>query len=417
MVDRADGSSALDAVAAATREHSGRLLALLVRDLRDFHLAEDCLQDALESAVAHWSRNGLPTSVPAWLLQAARRKAIDRIRRMRNFERLTEQYALLLELDQSTDEIDEAEIIADERLRLIFICCHPALDEKTRIVLTLRTLCGLSTNEIARAFLDSPDAMAQRLVRARHKIKNAAIAFELPRYEMWPDRVSSILSVIYLVFNEGYAASTGQQPLRTDLCDEAIRLARMMEQLQPGQAEIEGLLALMLLNHSRRAGRSSTTERLISLERQDRRLWDQTLIAEANSLLARALNRHRPGVYQLQAAISAVHARAASHEETRWHEIVLIYDGMHALSANPVYLLNRAVALSYAEAPQVALDALAPLERQLIGYQPFHAAKADFLRRLGRSAEARSAYARAIVLSGNDSERAFLEGRMTSTPS
>lgn len=417
MVDRADGSSVRDAVAAATREHSGRLLALLIRDLRDFHLAEDCLQDALESAVVHWSRNGLPTSVPAWLLQAARRKAIDRIRRMRNFERLTEQYALLLELDQSTDEIDEAEIIADERLRLIFICCHPALDEKTRIVLTLRTLCGLSTNEIARAFLDSPDAMAQRLVRARHKIKNAAIAFELPRDEMWPDRVSSILSVIYLVFNEGYAASTGQQPLRTDLCDEAIRLARMMEQLQPGQAEIEGLLALMLLNHSRRVGRSSTTERLIPLERQDRRLWDQTLIAEANSLLARAFNRHRPGVYQLQAAISAVHARAVSHEETRWHEIVLIYDGMHALYANPVYLLNRAVALSYAEAPQVALDALAPLERQLIDYQPFHAAKADFLRRVGRGAEARSAYARAIVLSGNDSERAFLDGRMTSTPS
>ena len=259
--------------------------------------------------------------------------------------------------------------------------------------------------------------MAQRLVRARRKIKNAAITFELPRDEMWPDRVSSILSVIYLVFNEGYAASTGQQPLRTDLCDEAIRLARMMVQLQPGQAEIEGLLALTLLNHSRRAGRSSTTDHLIPLERQDRRLWDQTLIAEANSLLARAFNRHRPGVYQLQAAISAAHARATSHEETRWHEIVLIYDGMHALSANPVYLLNRAVALSYAEAPQVALDALAPLERQLIDYQPFQATKADFRRRLGRSAKARSAYARAIALSGNDSERAFLEGRMTSTSS
>ena len=412
MGESLHAASARDAVAAAAREHSGRLLALLIRDLHDFHLAEDCLQDALESAVVHWSRSGLPTSVPAWLLQTARRKAIDRIRRTRNFERLADEYAVLLELDQSASEQDDAEIIPDERLRLIFICCHPALDEKTRIVLTLRTLCGLSTTEIARAFLDSPDAMAQRLVRARHKIKEAAISFELPRDEMWPDRLGSILSVIYLVFNEGYAASTGQQPLRTDLCEEAIRLARMMLQLQPEQAEIEGLLALMLLNHSRRASRSSPVGALIPLERQDRTLWDQQRIAEANSLLACALNRHRPGVYQLQAAISAVHARADSHEATRWHEIVLLYDGMHALSANPVYLLNRAVALSYVDEPEVALDALAPLEAELINYQPFHATRADFLRRLGRSAEARSAYAQAIFLSGNDSERAFLEARM-----
>ena len=412
MGESLHAASARDAVAAAAREHSGRLLALLIRDLHDFHLAEDCLQDALESAVVHWSRSGLPTSVPAWLLQTARRKAIDRIRRTRNFERLADEYAVLLELDQSASEQDDAEIIPDERLRLIFICCHPALDEKTRIVLTLRTLCGLSTTEIARAFLDSPDAMAQRLVRARHKIKEAAISFELPRDEMWSDRLGSILSVIYLVFNEGYAASTGQQPLRTDLCEEAIRLARMMLQLQPEQAEIEGLLALMLLNHSRRASRSSPVGALIPLERQDRTLWDQQRIAEANSLLACALNRHRPGVYQLQAAISAVHARADSHEATRWHEIVLLYDGMHALSANPVYLLNRAVALSYVDEPEVALDALAPLEAELINYQPFHATRADFLRRLGRSAEARSAYAQAIFLSGNDSERAFLEARM-----
>lgn len=415
MVGSAVGLRVHEAVTAAAREHSGRLLALLIRDLRDFHFAEDCLQDALESAVVHWTRSGLPASVPAWLLQTARRKAIDRIRRAHNFERLSGEYGALLELDQWPEEIDEPEIIPDERLRLIFTCCHPALDEKTRIALTLRTLCGLTTSEIARAFLDNEEAMAQRLVRARHKIKKAAIPFELPRIELWPDRLNSILSVIYLVFNEGYAASTGPQPLRTDLCEEAIRLGRMMVQLRPDEAEIEGLLALMLLNHSRRVGRSSSAESLIPLERQDRTLWDQALIAEATALLMRALHRHRPGVYQLQAAISAVHAEAPSHAETRWHEIVLLYDGMHALSANPVYLLNRAVALSYAETPQRALDALAALATPLNAYQPFHAANADFLRRLGRHAEARDAYVRAIALSSNASEREFLESRLALT--
>ena len=400
------------AVEAAAREHSGRILALLIRDLRDFHFAEDCLQDALESAVIHWRRSGLPGSTAAWLLQAARRKAIDRIRRAHNFERLADEYALMLELDQMSHEYDEPELIADERLRLIFTCCHPALDEKTRIVLTLRTLCGLSTTEIARAFLDSPDAMARRLVRARQKIRKAGIGFELPREQMWPDRLGSILSVIYLVFNEGYAATSGQQTLRIDLCEEAIRLARMMMQLQPEQAEVEGLLALMLFNHSRRGARALSTERLIPLERQDRSHWDHALIAEASALIERALNRRRPGVYQLQAAIRAIHAEASSHGETRWHEIVLIYDGMHALSANPVYLLNRAVALSYAAEAQVALDALAPLTDELESYQPFHATRADFLRRLGQNAESRAAYARAISLSNNDSERLFLESRM-----
>jgi RNA polymerase sigma-70 factor, ECF subfamily len=388
---------AREAVEAAAREHSGRLLALLIRDLRDFHFAEDCLQDALESAVIHWSRSGLPASPQAWLLQTARRKAIDRIRRMRNFDRLSNEYGLLLELDQSSEEGDEPHIIPDERLRLIFICCHPALDEKTRIVLTLRTLCGLTTTEIARAYLDSPEAMAQRLVRARHKIKKAAIPFELPRDEMWPDRLSSILSVIYLVFNEGYAASTGEQPLRADLCEEAIRLARMMLLLQPMEAEIEGLLALMLLNHSRRLARSSAAASLIPLERQNRQLWDRALITE---------------VYQLQAAISAIHSEAASHDETRWHEIVLLYDGLHAMSTNPVYLLNRAVALSYAESPQTALDALTTIALHLSEYQPFYAAQADFLRRLGRKVESNLAYNRAIALSHNDSEREFLALRI-----
>ncbi|HMS27932.1 MAG TPA: RNA polymerase sigma factor [Burkholderiaceae bacterium] len=399
------------AVNSAAREHSGRLLALLIRDLKDFHLAQDCLQDALESAVVHWSRNGLPNSTQAWLLQTARRKAIDRIRRTRNFERLSEQYALLLELDQSTQENDEPEVIPDERLRLIFICCHPALDQKTRIVLTLRTLCGLTTTEIARAFLDTPDAMAQRLVRARHKIKNAGIPFELPHQDMWAERLGSVLTVIYLVFNEGYSATSGQHTLRSDLCEEAIRLARMMLQLKPDEAEIEGLLALMLLNHARRLGRSTADDAMIPLDQQNRQLWDHAQIKMAIELLVRALNRHQPGVYQLQAAISAIHAEAESHEATRWHEIVLLYDGMHALSANPVYLLNRAVALSYAESPQAALDALTPLANILNNYQPFYAAQADILRRLGLNAEANLAYSHAIALSQNAIERTFLQGR------
>ncbi len=415
MAESAVGVRVREAVAAAAREHSGRLLALLIRDLRDFHFAEDCLQDALESAVIHWTRSGLPASMPAWLLQTARRKAIDRIRRAQNFERLSGEYSALLELDQWPEENEQPELIPDERLRLIFTCCHPALDEKARIALTLRTLCGLTTSEIARAFVDTEEAMAQRLVRARHKIKRAGIPFELPRAELWPERVNAILSVIYLVFNEGYAASTGQQSVRTDLCEEAIRLGRMMVQLRADEAEIEGLLALMLLNHSRRKARSSLVEGLIPLERQDRTLWDHALINEATPLLERALSRRRPGVYQLQAAISAIHAEAPSHSETRLSEIVLIYDGMHALSANPVYLLNRAVALSYAEGPHSALEALAAINGPLDGYQPLHAANADFLRRLGRNEEARNAYARAIALSSNDSERAFLQSRTDAT--
>ena len=400
------------AVAHAAREHSGRLLALLIRDLRDFHLAQDCLQDALESAVVHWSRNSLPHSPEAWLLQTARRKAIDRIRRMCNFERLSDEYARLLELDQSTQEQEEPEVIPDERLRLIFICCHPAIDEKTRIVLTLRTLCGLTTTEIARAFLDTPDAMAQRLVRARHKIKKAGIPYELPREDMWAERLQSVLSVIYLVFNEGYAATSGQHVLRHELCEEAIRLGRMMLHLKPGEAEIEGLLALMLLNHARRKGRATADDDLIPLDQQNRQLWDQAQIKEATDLLVTALKRQQPGVYQLQAAISAIHAESTSHAATHWHEIVLLYDGLHAMSNNPVYLLNRAVALSYAQSPEAALDALTPLVNTLGDYQPFYAAQADVLRRLGRIVEAKQAYQRAITLSHNNSERAFLQSRL-----
>jgi RNA polymerase sigma-70 factor, ECF subfamily len=404
------GDTARQVVELAAREHFGRLLAVLIKDLRDFQLAEDCLQDALESAFIHWSRSGPPSSPPAWLLQAARRKAIDRIRRMKNFDKKALDYGYLIELDQDA-AAEDAPAIPDERLRLIFTCCHPALDQKTRVALTLRTLCGLTTTEIARAFVDTEDAMAQRLVRARHKIDKAGIPYEVPEPEAWDERLSSVLAVIYLVFNEGYSATSGQQLLRGDLCEEAIRLGRLMASLRPGEPEIEGLLALMLLNHSRRNARIGPDGGLVSLDAQDRTLWNTKLIKEGIALVEGALRSARPGIYQLQAAISAVHAEAGSHDETRWLEIVLLYDRLYALSANPVYLLNRAAALSFGQGPQAGLEALWPIEAELAAYQPFFAAKADMLRRSGRAGEAKAAYERAIALSQNASERAFLQAR------
>lgn len=406
--------SAREAIEALARADTGRLLGALLRDTRDFQLAEDCLQEALESALVHWSRNGVPAAPAGWVLQTARRKAIDRFRRARNFDRKAEEYRLLIELDRETAESDEPAAIPDERLRLIFTCCHPALDGKTRVALTLRTLCGLTTREIARAFLDNTETMAQRLVRARHKITKAGIGFEIPEPEHWAERLNSVLSVIYLTFNEGYSATAGAEPLRHDLCLEAIRLGRLMLELVPDNAECEGLLALMLLNHSRAAARLDDGGRMIALDSQDRSLWNRDEIAEGCALLDHALTRGRPGLFQLQAAVSALHAQAASHAETGWAEIVLLYEAMHRLSANPVYLLNRAVALSYAEGADAALTALGELEHGLCDYQPFHAAKADFQRRLDRPEAARLSYQRAIDLSENESEKTFLRCRMAS---
>jgi len=403
---------AREAIEVLARADTGRLLGTLLRDTRDFQLAEDCLQEAMESALVHWTRNGLPASPAGWVLQTARRKAIDRFRRARNFDRKREEYGLLIELDQQAMDSHEAPAIPDERLRLIFTCCHPALDAKTRIALTLRTLCGLTTREIARAFLDTPETMAQRLVRARHKITKAGIPFEIPEPEQWAERLNSVLSVIYLTFNEGYSATAGTSSLRHDLCLEAIRMGRLMLELVPGDAECEGLLALMLLNHSREQARFGLQGEMIALDQQDRSRWHQGDIEQGCRLLDHALGRGQPGLFQLQAAISALHAQAPSHDATDWRQIVLLYDAMHAIAQNPVYLLNRAVALSYMTGAEAALAALDTVETALADYQPFHAARADFLRRLGQIDAARVSYRRAIELSGNESERYFLQARM-----
>lgn len=403
---------AREAIEALARADTGRLLGALLRDTRDFQLAEDCLQEAMESAFVHWSRNGLPAAPAGWVLQTARRKAIDRFRRARNFSRKAEEYSLLIELDRETVDSDEPASIPDERLRLIFTCCHPALDAKTRVALTLRTICGLTTREIARAFLDREEAMAQRLVRARHKITKAGIGFEIPEQQHWAKRLNSVLSVIYLTFNEGYSASAGPRPLRHDLCLEAIRTGRLMLELVPGDPECEGLLALMLLNHSRAEARVDEQGRMVALDEQNRSLWNQDEIVEGCTLLDHALRRARPGLFQLQAAVSALHAQASSHTETGWAEIVLLYEAMHRLSANPVYLLNRAVALSYATGADEALAALTEVEDNLSDYQPFHAAKADFQRRTNQLDAARLSYQHAIDLSHNESDRAFLHSRL-----
>ena len=404
-------------LAEVMRADRGRILAALIARVRDFQLAEDALQDAAASALVHWSKNGAPSRPEAWLIRVAFRKAIDRLRRARNFAHKAQDYGLLLELDAMSSDADDKDTIPDERLRLIFTCCHPALDVKTRVALTLRTLCGLTTPEIARAFLDTEDAMAQRLVRAHHKIIKAGIPFEIPGVEALPERLEGVRAVIYLVFNEGYCATVGEQSVRTDLCEEAIRLARLLDHLQPGAAESEGLLALLLLNHARRHARRAADGSFVPLDSQNRDLWDRALIDEGTALLDRALRRHHAGPYQLQAAISALHAQAPDHAQTRWGEIVLLYDGLYAQSANLVYLLNQAVALSYAQGPQAGLNALAPLEGELAAYQPLHAARADFLRRLGRKPDAAAAYARAIDLSHVASERAFLEGRLATVQS
>ena len=394
-------------LAQVVRSDRGRLMAALIARLRDFQLAEDALQDAQEAALRHWGRSGLPASPQAWLLRVAQRKAIDRLRASARTGRRIADLTLLAE-----DEAAEmaAEDIPDDRLRLIFTCCHPALDPKSRVALTLRTLGGLTTAEIARAYLDREPAMGQRLSRAKAKIAAAGIPFAVPGPDLWAERLDSVLTTIYLIFNEGYSASSGAVPLRTDLCEEAVFLARLLISLRPEEPETEGLLALMLLTHARRAARIAQGD-LVPLEAQDRRLWDAAMIGEGLALLDRAMARRAPGPFQIKAAIAALHGQSSPGGGTDWRQIVLLYDSLLRMEPTPVVRLNRAVALAESGALPVALREIETLAGALDGYPQFHAARADLLRRLARGPESDAAYDRAIALAPTSADAAFLRAR------
>ena len=385
----------------------GRLLAALCADLGRMELAEEALSEAVESALSHWQRSGVPSHPEGWLLRVARRKAIDRLRRMGRWREREQTLAVLARRDEDHDEADE---IPDERLRLIFTCCHPALDPKSRVALTLRALCGLTTAEIARAFLDTEAAMGQRLSRAKTKIAKAGIPFRIPVREEWDTRLGSVLAVIYLVFNEGYAATSGDRQLRVDLCDEAIFLGRMLAALR-SDPEILGLMSLMLTTHSRRAARGDGAGRLVPLADQDRNAWDRDQAEEGLDILDRALVMGRAGPFQIKAAISALHVSAPDHRSTDWRQMLLLYDALLVHEPSDVVRLNRFVVLAELGAVGVALDGVQSLAPALAGYQPFHAARAELLARAGRHEPALEAYEMAISLSGNAAERAFLDRR------
>jgi RNA polymerase sigma-70 factor (ECF subfamily) len=400
-------------VDAVYREESRRVLATLIRLLGDFDLAEEALHEAFRAAIEQWPREGVPANPRAWLVTAGRFKGIDRIRARRRLSPLDDELAEQLPADSEDVAAMLDADLEDDRLRLIFTCCHPALQPDARVALTLREVCGLTTEEIARAFLTAPSTLAQRIVRAKNKIKVAGIPYVVPSREQLPERLDAVLRVVYLVFNEGYAASSGSSLTRHDLSAEAIRVGRLLVALLP-EPEALGLLALMLFHESRRTARTSPTGELVLLDAQDRSQWDAALIAEGRELLQRALATQNFGGYTLQAAIASVHARAVSAAATNWAEIVGWYDLLLRLEPTPVVELNRAVAVAMRDGPAAGLtlvDAL--LERgDLAGYHLAHAARADLCRRLGLSSDARASYERALSLTQLEPERRFLARRL-----
>ena len=391
------------------RTEHGRVLAALISQFEDFDLAEDALQDALVNALERWEVDGIPKNPGAWLTTVARRRAIDRARRSKTLERSL--VSLDPQFSQDKPEMDDTQI-PDDRLKLMFTCCHPSLALEAQVALTLHTLGGLKTPEIARAFLVPEPTMAQRLARARAKIRNAGIPYRVPPIDLLPERLDALLAVIYLIFNEGYSATSGDEPIRKELCEEAIRLGRVLAALMPESAETRGLLALMLLHDSRRKTRLDETGDLVLLNEQDRSRWDRTKIREGIGILDEALALNDPGPYQVQAAISALHAEAPTAEATDWQQIAALYKTLATISPSLVVEVNRAVAVAMAEGALEGLRILERIEERAEEYYPFHVARADLLRRSNQIEAAIEAYERAIALCGNRAEHAYLQRRL-----